>query len=337
MDCKDNKWTVYIHIVPDSVNGCGHDKYYVGVTCQDVKKRWGNSSGILYRKCRLFYDAIQKYGWDNIEHEIIASNLNEDEAYKFEKLLISKLKTYDENFGYNLTRGGKGAPSVKPKNIIDYQKDDSKKEKIGLNTITGSLFYLKDLDDFERYEIWKPVVGYEELYEVSNFGRVKSLDKLVEHGRWKDGSTALKKGKLLSARDNGHGYLAVHLTNCRKTKDFYVHRLVALAFLENPDNLPEVNHIDENKYNNCLDNLEWCSPKYNSNYGNHKSSICKPVVMFTYEGKYIDEFISATDGERTTGIKGVAAVCSGNRKTAGGYIWRYKEDLRSDYKSGLFL
>lgn len=122
---ENNKWKVYAHIVPKEVSGHEWDKYYVGVTCQDVKKRWGN--GLLYKKCRLFYTAIQEYGWDNIQNEIIAEHLTSDEAYDLEKKLIKTLRSNDENYGYNLTSGGKGSPSVKPQNILDYQKDNSRK------------------------------------------------------------------------------------------------------------------------------------------------------------------------------------------------------------------
>ena len=102
-------------------------------------------------------------------------------------------------------------------------------------------------------EIWQPVEGYEGLYEVSNLGRVKSL----KYG----------KEKILKSWNNGKGYLFVSLCRNGKMKHFKVHRLVSTAFIPNPEGLPEINHIDENKSNNCLSNLEWCSHKYNSNYG----------------------------------------------------------------------
>lgn len=239
-----------------------------------------------------------------------------------------------------MTFGGKGAPSVVPVNILDYQKDDSKKTVWNDNRDNiNSLFYMKNhCEDFEKHEIWRSVTGYEGLYEVSNFGRVRSLDRYVKHGRYNDTSLALKKGRILSEKDNGHGYKIVHLTINRQTKDFYVHRLVAIAFLENKNNLPEVNHIDENRNNNCLDNLEWCTSKYNSNYGNHIKTLCVPVVMYDYKGNYIDEFISIAEAERLTGARGISSVCKGRRKTAGGYIWKYKESINeSENKPDSFL
>ena len=111
-------------------------------------------------------------------------------------------------------------------------------------------------------EIWKDIEGYEGLYQVSNFGRVKSLDRYV----LRNGNSLFVKGIVLSQLNNG-GYLAVRLCNSGKYKNYFVHRLVACAFVENLNNYTEVNHIDEDKHNNDFRNLEWCDRKYNVNYG----------------------------------------------------------------------
>ena len=113
-------------------------------------------------------------------------------------------------------------------------------------------------------EIWRPIEGYEGLYEVSNTGRVRSLDMYVKCGY---GSYRLRKGKVLSPVIKDNGYLQVGLYYNGKYKMFLVHRLVAQAFIENFDNLPEVNHLDEDKSNNSVDNLEWCDRSYNLKYG----------------------------------------------------------------------
>ena len=109
-------------------------------------------------------------------------------------------------------------------------------------------------------EIWRPIEGYEGLYEVSSYGKVRSLDKY-------DSMNRFLRGRILRLFTDGLGYLRAQLYSNSKRKSFLVHRLVAQAFLPNPDNLPQVNHIDENPSNDNVDNLEWCDGKYNVNYG----------------------------------------------------------------------
>ena len=113
-------------------------------------------------------------------------------------------------------------------------------------------------------EEWRPIEGYEGLYEVSNTGRVRSLDRYVKS---KGESYRLHKGKMLSPVIKDNGYLQLKLYCNGKLYKKYVHRLVAQAFIPNPDNLPEVNHRDEDKTNNRADNLEFCDHKYNMNFG----------------------------------------------------------------------
>lgn len=339
IDYRENaKWTVYVHIVSKELSGYDCDKYYVGITCQKVEKRWGYGTGIAYKKSTLFYKAIQKYGFPNMEHIIVAEHLTKDEAFKLEEQLIQKLKSNNPQYGYNMTAGRGRLNLNNVKNIVCY--DPSKKiiEENIPNETSNSLFFIKNNNlYFEDIEIWKPVVGYEGFYEVSNFGRVRSIDRYVSHSR-NPNYKVLKKGKLLSEKDNGHGYKAVHLTVNNITKDKYVHRLVAQAFLQNPNDLPEVNHKDENPANNCLDNLEWCTSQYNDLYGNHTKTNSKPVVMYDLQMNFIDEFKSASEAERITGVKGVGAVCIGKRMTAGGYIWRFKNDINeSEIISDSFL
>lgn len=109
MEILSGKYCVYIHT--NKANG----KVYVGQTCQKPEKRWKGGSG--YEKCPYFYHAIQKYGWDGFEHEVIASNLTLEEANKFEKILIEKLETTNSAFGYNLSAGGSGTSGPKPEEV----------------------------------------------------------------------------------------------------------------------------------------------------------------------------------------------------------------------------
>lgn len=140
-------------------------------------------------------------------------------------------------------------------------------------------------------EIWKDVNDYNGLYQISNLGNVKSI-----HYR----HTNVEK--ILKPYIKEDGYVVVCLTKNRRIKWHRVHRLVAEAFINNPDNLPEVNHKDENKLNNRVDNLEWCTSSYNKNYGTrnykcmhtrrHSSKMCRNSVQFIrQQEKLLDSWI----------------------------------------------
>ena len=158
----------------------------------------------------------------------------------------------------------------------------------------------------------KDVVGYEGLYAVTSCGKVWSY----------------KRKKFLTPWTVRGGYLQVKLLKDNENKMYYVHRLVAMAYIPNPENLPEINHKDENKTNNCLQNLEWCDAKYNSNYGTRNdrlaSSNKKPILQYTLDGEFIREWPSATD----VGKEISSTIChclKGRQKSAYGYIWKYKD------------
>lgn len=117
-------------------------------------------------------------------------------------------------------------------------------------------------------EIWKPIKRYEGLYEVSNYGRVRSLDAMLPV-KGKNGEYYRKRvGRILRQPNSSKGYKQVILCDETGNQIFRVHRLVAEAFIDNPENLPAVNHKDEDKTNNYVENLEWCTTKYNNTYGN---------------------------------------------------------------------
>lgn len=190
-------------------------------------------------------------------------------------------------------------------------------------------------------EIWKnvPIKEYEGLYQVSNLGRVRSKDRWIHQ---KNNSKSFKKGRILKSLSNDKGYYKVVLCNKPHRKRFYVHRLVALAFIPNLNNLPEINHKDENTHNNCASNLEWCSRLYNINYGTLNErrikSVEKPVAQLDKNNKLIKVFECAKDASIATGIsqssiQGVASHYTYHtkygetrvRQIAGGYKWKYIE------------
>ena len=164
-------------------------------------------------------------------------------------------------------------------------------------------------------EEWRPIKGYEGLYEVSNFGRVKSLCA----GRWK--STMLRKPQLTK-----NGYKAVMLRKSGNVQLITIHRIVATAFLDNPDGLREVNHKDEDKTNNHVDNLEWCTRKYNQNYNEHYKIYYKPVIQLTKDGTEVGRYESLKAAQEATGVLSsyISGALRGRQRTAGGFRWQFQ-------------
>lgn len=177
-------------------------------------------------------------------------------------------------------------------------------------------------------EIWK-VTMVNKDYEVSNLGNVKSNKGGMQH--------LLKPFKANSSKkheDEKGFYLSVRLLENGKEKDFRVHRLVAMAFIPNPLNLPQVNHKNGIRNDNRVENLEWCDNSYNIwhsyNVLGNKSSLGKPICQYTKEGCFIRKWDSISSASKHLDIdsSSIAAVCqkNSNRKLAGGYIWRYEND-----------
>ena len=168
-------------------------------------------------------------------------------------------------------------------------------------------------------EHWKSIAGYEGLYEVSDQGRVKSLN--YNH---------TGNEKILKPGKDTWGYLFVKLCKDGKVEQPKIHRLVAKAFIQNPNNLDTVNHKDEVKTNNNVSNLEWMSIRDNNNYGTHNKRVAeansKQVQMFDKStGELLDTFPSTMEAWRVTGIaqSHISSCCLGKQKSAGGYVWRY--------------
>ena len=169
-------------------------------------------------------------------------------------------------------------------------------------------------------EIWRDIAGYEGLYQVSNWGNVRSLDHVVENKY----GYRIVTGKNRKNQTRPNGYLFVMLSKKSKQNGFDIHRLVATAFLDNPQKLPCVNHKDENKKNNCVENLEWCDYKYNSNYGMAAKQRCVPVIgVNIYNGNTI-ALPGIKDGAKYGFIPCQISKClAGTNKTHKNYQWSY--------------
>lgn len=177
-------------------------------------------------------------------------------------------------------------------------------------------------------EIWKDVIGYIGLYQVSNKGNVKSLDMVLPYNRYGKQTQRIRKGKILTLTKVKNGYLRVIMSNNGKHKLNLVHRLVAQAFIPNPNNYKEVNHINCDKTNNCVENLEWCSSSYNKIHGfQNKLYKCEKPIIQMKGCVVIKEYKSAMECKRQTGYspQNIGKVALGKRKSAYGYQWKYKE------------
>ena len=178
-------------------------------------------------------------------------------------------------------------------------------------------------------EIWKDVVGYEGYYQVSNMGNVRSVDRYVPH---KNFGQKFCKGGLMATHITNSGYVSVNLCKNNRYKSYDIHRLVALAFIGFCGSKMEVNHKDENKQNNAVENLEWVTREQNEAYGTkrerHKEKIKLPILQYDTYGNFIREWPSATDAEMSISGKFTGAIShniNGKTKTAYGYVWEFKE------------
>lgn len=190
-------------------------------------------------------------------------------------------------------------------------------------------------------EVWKDIKGYEGLYQISNLGNIKSLNK-VQKLYINNAKSGIRKGKQLKLILFNNGYYFVNLSKNGKIHSYAVHRLVAKTFISNPNNLPIINHIDGNKLNNNINNLEWCTYSHNIQEAfrlglskpiwkgkfdkNHNRS--KKIIQYDLNGNVIKEWNSIAEASRQLNIeqKNISACCRKKIKTFKKFIWRFKDE-----------
>jgi HNH endonuclease len=174
-------------------------------------------------------------------------------------------------------------------------------------------------------EEWRDIKGYEGIFQISSFGRVKSLPRKIWNGK----GYFTSKEKILRLNHNPNGYATIQLWVCNKFVEKTIHRLVAEAFIPNPANLPVINHKNEIKNDNRVENLEWCTVKYNVNYGTAKERMTKkrskPVIGVSLKNPSCIRFVSAAEAGRNGFCAShVIECCNNKRKTHKGYIWNWQ-------------
>lgn len=176
------------------------------------------------------------------------------------------------------------------------------------------------------YECWRWVTGFEGIAQVSTRGNVKTV------GRWitdKTGKKYFIEGRILKpGRNKKNGYLYVNLSRNGKGRNFYIHRLVLEVWGDgNPENKPQVNHLDENKDNNEVYNLSWATAKENANFGTRNKRLSKAVLAIDPKtGQVVKEFASAKEAGRNGFLsRNISSCCRGEKKRHRGLIWRFKE------------
>lgn len=173
----------------------------------------------------------------------------------------------------------------------------------------------------KKEEEWKSIKGYEGLYEISSYGRVKSLSYKYKNGKVRE--------EIIRVPSITHGYEFLKLNKNGESKNYKIHRLVAEAFVPNPENKPEVDHIDTNKRNNMVENLRWVTRQENCDnprtFKTHMIAVTRPILQYDLDGNFLNYYPSIAEASRKTGI----IVCTiqnclaGRTQTAKGFIWKY--------------
>ena len=180
-------------------------------------------------------------------------------------------------------------------------------------------------------EVWKDVPNYEGIYKASNFGRIKMVKRTLIDSL---GKKINKKEHILKPR-TGNRYYMIALYKNGKREDLLLHRVIAQTFIPNPENKPFVNHKDENCFNNCSDNLMWCTQKENMNWGTINERMSKnskskrKVNQYDMDGNYIKTWDCMTDFYKSKGLKlktGIIECCKGRRQSHMGYKWKYADE-----------
>lgn len=298
----EKEYCVYVHT--NKANG----KRYVGITSMLPEKRWANGHG--YRSNVLFYRAIKKYGWESFKHSVLFDGLTREEAYAKEIELISTFKASNPRFGYNIDKGGNGSNRITEetrKKLSDgtrrYFKEHPEARKANADRLKNMP---NNVDALIKYQKEHP-----------DWGKAHG-DYLRTY--WADHPEIVR-----ASRKKCHEYYEKH-PEARKLKSEQTKRY----FKEHPEAREHAARKTKEYYQNP-EVKRWKSEERKRFFAEHpEKKTTKAVAQFREDGTLIDEFVSAREAEAKTGVsyKKISAVVTGKQKTAGGYIWRYSDELQ---------
>lgn len=284
---ENNIWTVYIHIIPKEISDYDYDKYYVGITSKSVEERWLNGLGY---QGQLFYDAIMKYGWNNIEHHIIAERITEDEANKMEISLIQKLRcnVFKDKYGYNCTNGGNTTAGYK------FSEDIKKEISIRISGENNPFYGKKHTNETK-----KKMKDHHQNYRRANHPQAKRIHQFTIYGDYINTYDCLR-----DAADS----LGVSENMGMRAKEHKISNGFLWGF---DDQVSIINGI----------------PHLNYTYRS-LSKNPRHVYMFDYNKEYIKDYISCVDASTDNNIDCSGISRAARKKTKyKKYYWRYEEDI----------
>ena len=297
------EYCVYVHT--NKTNG----KKYVGITSMIPQLRWANGHG--YRSNVLFYRAIQKYGWDGFDHEIVRSGLTKHSAYKFEIELIQSLQCANPKYGYNIDKGGNGSNRISENTREKLKKAGREYAKL-------------------HPEAGRRLANYSQTHreEIALFQREynkRHPEKGQKHSEWMKHYCEEHPDKVKASRDKCRKYYDLHpearVLKSKQTKKY---------FAEHPEARIH-NAIKTHEYYQNPEVKKWKSEERKRFFAEHpEKKTTKAITQYSLEGEFISIFVSAREANALTGVsyKSISDVVTGKQKTAGGYIWRYSDGIQ---------
>ena len=319
---EEKKWCVYKHTSP---NG----KVYIGITRRNPLDRWRNGDG--YRHQRYFYNAIQKYGWDNFNHEILIDNISRSEASKYEQQYIEKFQSYNEEFGYNISKGGIGSIVIyygialiyKSEIVSVYSSYEDAASDFGYTNGTSFRRMMDNCSSIKDCRL--EIISKEDYFKYKH---IRNKEYAVLYKKYYRQQIANEQSEM---RKDKHNIKAVVQIDNNTLKEICTYQSIKQAHEKTGINGGDISQC-------CLHN-QGLAGGYQWRYINDKTPIKKfvnplakkCVLQFDENDKFISKYSSLTEAQNKTGINrgNIQAVCDTNKpnhKTAGGYIWRYADE-----------